>query len=55
MATKSILKNVEIRDRKFGRKFADAIEKAKTTHSKEVVYSRPYREVKGEEIKKLFD
>lgn len=55
MATKSILKNIEIKDRKFGRQFADAIEKAKITPGKEVAYSRPYREVKGEEIKKLFD
>lgn len=54
MATKSILKNIEIRDKKFGRKFADAIEKAKTIPGKEVGYSRPYREVTEGEIKKLF-
>lgn len=55
MATKSILKTIEIKDKKFGKQFAEAIEAAKTTHGKEVQYTRPYRELKGEEVKKLFD
>lgn len=55
MATKSILKNIDIKDTKFGKQFADAMEKAISTPGKDVQYTRPYREVKGEEIKKLFD
>ena len=55
MATKSILKNVDIKNKKFGKQFADAMEKAMSTPDKDVKYTRPYREAKGEEIKKFFD
>ena len=55
MATKSILKSIEIKDKKFGKKFADALEAAIVTPGKDVQYTRSYREVKGEEIKQLFD
>ncbi len=55
MATKSIMKNIEIRDKKIGEKFAGAIEAAKTTTGKDVEYTRPCKEVKGKEVKALFD
>lgn len=55
MATKSIMKNIEIRDKGFGKKFAEAIETAWTTPGKNVEYTRPYKEIRGKEVKKLFD
>lgn len=55
MATKSILKNVDIKGSKIGKQFADAMETAMSTPGKDVQYTRPYREVKREEIEKLFD
>lgn len=54
MATKSIMKDIQIRDKKFGKKFAEAIEAAQVTTGKDVEYTRPCKEVKGEEIKRLF-
>ena len=54
MATKSILKNVDIKERKLGKRFVDAMEKAMNAPEKDVQYTRSYREVRGEEIKKFF-
>ena len=55
MATKSIMKNIEIKDRKIGERFAEAIEAARTTNGKDVEYTRPCKEVKGKDVKALFD
>ena len=55
MATKSIMKNIEIKDRKIGERFAEAIEAARTTTGKDVEYTRPCKEVKGKDVKALFD
>jgi len=54
MATKSILKNVDIKDRKLARSFIYALEKAQSKKSKEVHLSRTCSEATGDEIKKLF-
>lgn len=54
MATKSILKNIDIKDRKMGRAIVSALENSKNKKSKDVVLSRTCEEVKGEKIKLLF-
>lgn len=54
MATKSILKDVYIRDRKLARGFASALKNAENKSSKEVVLSRGLDEVKKEGIKAFF-
>ena len=54
MATKSIMKNVDIRDRKLCRSFVEALENAEGKGSKEVILSRTFKEVSGDKIKELF-
>lgn len=54
MATKSILKTVNITDKYSAKRFINALENAQNKSSKEVVYSRTVSEAKGEEIKKIF-
>lgn len=54
MATKSILKNIDIKDRKMGRAIISALENSKNKKSKNVVLSRTCVEVKGEKIKDIF-
>lgn len=54
VATKSITKNVDIRDKKLCRTFVDALENAEKKHAKEVSLSRSFKEVKGSKIKELF-
>ncbi|ACB84405.1 hypothetical protein [Natranaerobius thermophilus] len=54
MATKSILKNINIRRKSFCRNFINALENAKGRKSKEVKLSRPVTEIKGEKIKEIF-
>lgn len=54
MATKSIMKNVDIRDKKLCRAFVDALENAEGKKSKEVVLSRTFKEISGDKIKKIF-
>lgn len=54
MATTSILKNVTIKEKKLGRNFVTALERASTQRSKEVIFSRVCRDVKGDDIKKFF-
>lgn len=53
MATKSILKNIDIRDKALGKSLVVALENAKGKKSKKVVLSKACREVQGEEIKKI--
>lgn len=48
MATKSFLKNVNIKGRSQTRKFLDALEYAEQHRGKEVVMSRPVTELRGE-------
>ncbi len=54
MATKSILKDVNIKNKRSAKKFVDALENASGKTSKTVVYSRTVTELKGDDIKKYF-
>lgn len=54
MATKSILKNVVIKDKKSCSSLVNALESAKGKRAKEVVYSRSVRTADDEMIKKMF-
>lgn len=54
MATKSIFKDVRIRNRPACRSLVLALEKAKSSQNKTVQLKKKYREISGEEIKKLF-
>lgn len=54
MATKSITKNIDIRDKTLGKSLVNALENAKGKKSKEVEYSKAYREIRGDKIKKIF-
>ncbi len=54
MATKSILKNVNITDKSSARKFISALENAQNKTSKTVSYTRTVKEVKGDDINKFF-
>lgn len=54
MATKSILKNVDIRDKKLGKALVVALESAASKNAKEVVLSRTYKEIRGDKINEIF-
>lgn len=54
MATKSILKNVNIKNRKTAASLINALENASKKGSKEIVYSRAIRSASSEDIKKIF-
>lgn len=54
MATKSISKNITIKDKYFARSLVSALESASNKKSKKIVLEKKCREVKGEDIKKLF-
>lgn len=54
MATKSILKNVDIRDKKLGKSLVVALENASGKKSKKVTLSRTYSDVRGDVIKEIF-
>lgn len=55
MATNSILKNVTITDKKLGRSFVTALEKAENRIDKDIKLSRIVSDIKGEKIKEIFD
>ena len=54
MATKSILKNVDIKDKKLGKSLIMALENA-GKHTKEIHLSRTYEDVKGEKLRSIFN
>ncbi|WP_343101009.1 hypothetical protein [Romboutsia sp. MSSM.1001216sp_RTP31141st1_G3_RTP31141_220114] len=54
MATKSILKSVNIKEKNLGRRFVEALESAQCKKEKEIKLKRAYKDVKKEEIKDLF-
>jgi hypothetical protein len=54
MATKSITKNINIKDRTSARNLASALENSKNKGHKVVTMSKSVRDVKGEEIVKMF-
>lgn len=54
MATKSILKNVDIREKKLGKSLVVALENAAGKKAKEVALSRTYKEIRGDKINEIF-
>ena len=54
MATKSILKNINIKNNRLGRNFVNALEKAQSNEIKEIKLDKKFRNVKKDEIKELF-
>lgn len=54
MATKSIYKNVVIKNKQLGKNLVSALENAQDISSKNVQLSKTYREIKKEQIKDLF-
>lgn len=54
MATKSILKNVNIKNKRLGRNFVNALEKARNEENKEIKLEKKFKNVKQSEIKDLF-
>lgn len=54
MATKSILKNVNIKGRSQVKNLANALEYAETRPAKVVILSKALNEIKGEDVKKFF-
>lgn len=51
MSTKSILKNIDIKDKKLGKSLVIALENAAKKHAKDVQLSRSYEDVKGDKLK----
>lgn len=54
MATKSIYKNIKIKDRYMCRNLVSALENAHAKRSAPVDFQRSVSDVRGEDIKKLF-
>lgn len=54
MATKSILKNININEKHLGRNFVSAMENAKNKTYKDVVLSKSCSVLKRDQIKSLF-
>ncbi len=54
MATKSILKNINIREKHLGRSFVNALECAESKTTNEVSISKSCSTVKRDQIKALF-
>lgn len=53
MSTKSMLKNVDIKDKKLGKQLVVALENAAAKRSKTVELSRSYRDIRGDRIKDI--
>ncbi|MBD5478675.1 MAG: hypothetical protein HDR14_05180 [Lachnospiraceae bacterium] len=53
MATKSILKNVDIKDKKLGKSLVIALENAAKKQAKDVQLSRTYEDVKGDKLRNI--
>lgn len=54
MATRSILKNVDIRDKKLAKEFINALENSKNKRTKEVVISKTVKTIDASQIKEIF-
>lgn len=54
MATKSILKNIDIKEKSMGRSIILALENAEGKKEKEIKLSRSCKEIKGSKIKDIF-
>ena len=55
MATKSILKDVNIRERKLAHTFIQALDEARSKKHEQVEISRKCTELSGEKIKDFFE
>ena len=53
MATKSILKNVDLKDKKLGKSLVIALENAAGKHSKNVQLTRTYEDVRGDKLRSI--
>ena len=53
MATKSILKNVDIKDKKLGKSLVIALENAAGKHAKDIQLSRTYEDVRGDKLRSI--
>ena len=53
MATKSILKNVDIKDKKLSKSLVIALENASKKHAVDVTLSRTYEDVRGEKLRSI--
>jgi len=53
MATKSILKNVDIKDKKLSKSLVIALEKAAGKHAKDVKLSRTYEDIRGDKLRSI--
>lgn len=54
MATKSILKDVNIRDRRLAHTFVEALSQAENTKYRSVPLSKDCKELTGEDVKMFF-
>jgi hypothetical protein len=54
MATKSILKNINIEDKKSGQSFISALENSQKKSCKEVVITKACSNIKRDKIKSMF-
>ena len=55
MATKSIYKNVNIKEKNLSRTLVSALENAKNKSCKTVQMQKSVKDIRGEKIKELFD
>ncbi len=55
MATKSILKDVKIRDKQLAHTFVEALSQAENSKYKPVQMTRECKELTGDKIKEFFD
>lgn len=55
MATRSILKNVNIKDKQFARTFVQALEEAENTKYEPAKLTRECKEITGDKIKEFFE
>jgi len=54
MATKSILKVIDVRDKHFGRKLVSALENAENARSKDVTISKSVKTLDKKSIREIF-
>lgn len=54
MATKSMLKSINVRDKYFGRNLISALENAEKKKSKSVILSKSVKTIQKDKIKSLF-
>lgn len=54
MATKSLLKNIDIKNKQMGKEFSDALKKADDTPHKAVEMRRPHKFLKGDDVREFF-